>query len=828
RAWASARQGVAHETPTGNRIRRLVRAGRLLHPTGTRGGVLFVDVTPDDAHVTITNELEAVDYGYGDVVLTGLEPGTYWIYAGRDGQMVEATVEVTARWRVMAQIDVGAQERTRITYHEHASNGPFDWDGRTIVMAKGPGGGNGPGGPGDGGGGGGKKGGDYGDLWIIKRDANGAPVLDDNGCVIPLTAGNEELTLVLSTDGPTEKCELAPDDVDLVQEVDFGRLNIVRSPPKVIAKAYEAAMATLNASEEDIFTDPAGRLVATIADVEKTIDSPLENLALYKFMLTALANGEPWPPAGATFVMPSTDLWMEARLNNLDAPSSSTPLLSNFPVTILCTQQTNCQNPGAVDLDGDSLSYALVTPMATYNLWTGYTYVSYIPPNSALQPLPSSPPVSLNPYTGDLCITPTMNIVAPLKIEIKKWREINGVMTLIGVTSRDMQVNSIACNSQIPMLAGIDTTLIHGYDPNDTLFSVEACAGDTVRFAIWGHDTDTFNINNQGSPEEFSIFWNQAIPTANLAVINQSTDSAFGIFTWVPTQQDAGPKPHCFMATIRDKSCPYYLSRNYIYCIKVNPAMQVDIGSDVMICAGDSVSFQAIADSGTVNYFWKVNGISTGTPPSSNMFTFHSTGLIPGVYVISVETNNGNPALICPGKDFAIVEILSNPNPFLGNDTILGLNSSLTLNAGLSGSYLWSTGAMSQIIIADTSLLGSGTHLLWVQVTDSSGCAGSDTIQISFVQNPGISEHQNTGNIRIFPNPTSGAFTIQFPDFLPKSLFIQLTGIDGKVVYENRFELTGKPELVEVFPGILAHGVYLVNIITDKGVFKEKLLIQGQ
>ncbi|MFO7544197.1 MAG: hypothetical protein R6W77_01725 [Trueperaceae bacterium] len=274
-------------------------------------GVLYVDVTPDDAHVTITNELEAVDYGYGDVLLTGLEPGTYWIYAGRDGQMVEAIVEVTARWRVMAQIEVGAQERTRVTYHEHASNGPFDWDGRTIAIAKGPGG---PGGGGGGGGGGGKKGGDYGDLWIILRDADGAPVLDENGCMQPITSDGTILSLVPADDGPAPKCEPAPGDVDLVEEVDFGRLNMVRSPPKVIEKAFNAAMATLNASEEPIVTDPAGRLVAVIGGVEKTIDSPLENLALYKFMLTALANGEPWPPAGATFVMPRDDLEVAAAL----------------------------------------------------------------------------------------------------------------------------------------------------------------------------------------------------------------------------------------------------------------------------------------------------------------------------------------------------------------------------------------------------------------------------------------------------------------------------------------------------------------------------------
>jgi hypothetical protein len=522
----------------------------------------------------------------------------------------------------------------------------------------------------------------------------------------------------------------------------------------------------------------------------------------------------------------STDFYIATHLNNLDAPFSSTPVLTNYPVTILCTQQTVCQNPGAVDLDGDSLSYELVTPIASYDIWSGYSYVNYIPPFSATQPLPSNPPVTINPYTGDLCMTPTMNIIAPLKIDIKKWRTINGIPTVIGITSRDMQVNSITCDGYIPTMAGIDPTLTNGYDPGDTLFSAEVCAGDTIRFAIWGHDPDTFNINNQGSPERFSIFWNQAIQSANLYAYHQSTDSAFAVFTWAPTQLHAGPKPHCFVATVRDMSCPYFLSRSYTYCVKVNPALPLDIGSDRVICAGDSVTFQAIADPGTVNFFWKVNGIATGTPPSNSQFTFHSTGLPPGLHTVSVEANNGNPALICPGKDLVLVDILANPTPTLGSDTVVGLSSSVTLNAGIFSTYLWSTGGTAQFITADTVGIGGGTHMFWVQVTDTSGCIGSDTIQISFVQNPGLAEQSKSATTKVFPNPGNGAFTIQFSGDHPKSVWILLTATDGRVVYENKDVLIDQSGMIQVNPGKLADGIYLLNLFTDEGVVKEKILIR--
>ena len=62
-----------------------------------------------------------------------------------------------------------------------------------VVMA-----GNGPGGPGGGGGGGG---GDipdtgelYGDLYVILRDVDGVPILDEYGCIQPISGTTDTVT----------------------------------------------------------------------------------------------------------------------------------------------------------------------------------------------------------------------------------------------------------------------------------------------------------------------------------------------------------------------------------------------------------------------------------------------------------------------------------------------------------------------------------------------------------------------------------------------------------------------------------------------------------
>ncbi len=121
-----------------------------------------------------------------------------------------------------------------------------------------------------------KKGDIFGDLWVILRDANGVPILTPEGWVQPLDADGNPIAL---------DEEGHPVDETLTQEVELGRLNVGRAPSKVLDRRADEVIAIL-AEAEEISTDAAGRLVLTIDGEEKTIDSPLENLAIYVALLT--------------------------------------------------------------------------------------------------------------------------------------------------------------------------------------------------------------------------------------------------------------------------------------------------------------------------------------------------------------------------------------------------------------------------------------------------------------------------------------------------------------------------------------------------------------
>lgn len=125
-----------------------------------------------------------------------------------------------------------------------------------------------------------KKGDLYGDLYVILRDENGVPILDEFGHVQPIDAEGNLIPI-------TEEGDIVEGYEDLAQAVEFGRLSVGRSPSRVTDKSYDEAIATINAATA-IRVDDAGRIVVTIDGEEKTIDSPLENLALY---ITLMENG---------------------------------------------------------------------------------------------------------------------------------------------------------------------------------------------------------------------------------------------------------------------------------------------------------------------------------------------------------------------------------------------------------------------------------------------------------------------------------------------------------------------------------------------------------
>lgn len=168
------------------------------------------------------------------------------------------------------------------------------------------------------------KGGMYGDLYILYRDDNGEPILNADGLVQVIAfeaLGYDEYgepILVYDSEGfpiqyadegeegfvleYNEEGDLVVPDGVAPAGVDFGRINLVRSPPHVLASALAEAGKSLTSSNVITITqDFCGRLMAVYEEVDedgnnltKTIDSPRENMAIYKDIMTGGGTVSAW------------------------------------------------------------------------------------------------------------------------------------------------------------------------------------------------------------------------------------------------------------------------------------------------------------------------------------------------------------------------------------------------------------------------------------------------------------------------------------------------------------------------------------------------------
>jgi hypothetical protein len=508
--------------------------------------------------------------------------------------------------------------------------------------------------------------------------------------------------------------------------------------------------------------------------------------------------------------------YMEVRLDNLNAPCASTPALqfAHIPVLHLCVGQTKCVNMGAIDPNGDSLVYELVTPMTNGNNGT----LNWIPPFSAQQPFPSLPAISLDHLTGTLCMTPTQSIISPMAIRIQKWRNINGIPTLIGTTIRDIQVNAATCNNNLPALSGMDTTMTKGYDPNDTMYIMEVCVGESVQFAMWGFDADQPNPT-WGNPDKFSISWNNGIPQGLFNTFFNNTDSAYATFSWTPDLQNVSNIPYCFVATIRDGACPFNGEQSYAYCFLVRGTI-IGLGPDSLLCQGESITLVAATATPPTTYHWFVNGYFTGHPLHNNSYTFNTGNRQPGIYTISVVGDKAQQQ-ICPLNGVINVNVVLLPDPDLGPDRVIYDNNPIILDAGPGAQYIWSHGATTQT----TVVTQTGLYSVLVDGGFGTRCLGTDQVFIEFII--GVDKHPKSQEMAVTPNPTTGDITFTLPPSAEDQWSLQLYTTDGREVLRKSLP-NGNPGGTHTLQlGHLTPGVYLLTISSGNRHYRSRVVVSS-
>ncbi|OYU94540.1 MAG: hypothetical protein CFE21_16185 [Bacteroidetes bacterium B1(2017)] len=322
-----------------------------------------------------------------------------------------------------------------------------------------------------------------------------------------------------------------------------------------------------------------------------------------------------------------TPFYSELVINRCATPCNSSPIFGNAPEIAVCAGADHAINLGAYDPDGDSLSYALANSLSAAG-----TPVTYVAPYSATVPMPylgapvKSPPATLptgiyvNPYTGDIMCRPNGNFVATCVVEVKQWKTVGTVPTLMGTTRRDILIWSQACPANSPVtLKKYDAANAYigtyGY-VND---SIRICPGTTFCRTFVASDTAvtdttdlTWNSTNDMTGATFTPLYNAATRSIN-GPINDSMR-----FCWNIPLTAGRNAPYVLTVKGQDRRCalPAKILRSVAFYVYQTPLVTI---TKTLLSKNTRKLTYKLTNTATVNKSltqWQLE-----TTPGSNVFT---------------------------------------------------------------------------------------------------------------------------------------------------------------------------------------------------------------
>ncbi|RYE24528.1 MAG: PKD domain-containing protein [Sphingobacteriales bacterium] len=379
------------------------------------------------------------------------------------------------------------------------------------------------------------------------------------------------------------------------------------------------------------------------------------------------------------------------------ATCNNSAVFKNYPPQIICVNNPLVYDHSATDADADSLSYEFCQAYAGGSDGDAKPEpkdptlipVSYIAGYSATRPMAGNPRIAIDPKTGLITGTPTLQGRFVVTVCCNEWR--NGV--IINTVKREFQFVVTDCARRVVA--------------NIPQFSSEF---NTYIVECNDYNVDFVNKSSGG----LDYFWTFGDGDSSTSFEPSHTYADTGIYIVKLVVNRSQP------------ACMDSIER----IVKVFPSFKADFATNGLFCPNSPIQFN---DLSTATYnpiiAWNWDfGDGTASTEQNPKHTYPSGS----DYTVSMESVS-----IKGCRDTAVKKLTVDKfEPFAGNDTIIVKGERIRFNATGGTQYTWSPAdglSFPNSANAEGYYPEIGSYAYNVHIMSPAGCEGDDSIKVLVV-----------------------------------------------------------------------------------------------
>jgi PKD repeat protein len=238
------------------------------------------------------------------------------------------------------------------------------------------------------------------------------------------------------------------------------------------------------------------------------------------------------------------------------------------------------------------------------------------------------------------------------------------------------------------------------------------------------------------------------------------------------------------------------------------------------ICAGGTVNYTSTSTGNPTTYSWTFPGGTPATSTAQNPTVTYATA---GTYNASLTASNGSSTNT--SNQTAYITVTAAPLASFTsalNALVATFTNTSTNIAGAT--YLWNFGDGGTSTLASPShtYATGGTYTVTLTVTTPCG-TNVKTFELT-IPNVGI-DTKFIGEVKLYPNPTSGVFTFELNDSQANKAELTLYSLHGQAILNRNVSVANGSVKENIETANLASGTYLLKVNAEGRTAHYKVII---